>query len=326
MPLSNRAVLAHCLQIVAVNVALLMAFRGVAVQAATVTVPLDAVADVSSNFNAYFSEGIAQLNMTFPGTNRQPFWMTGNPSLTYNQAFDFFPNDSAMKFGELTYDDSSLTSGSGSAAITGLALGIEKNPLDPSYINGTWLSFTTELQTYSGSVTVANGAVTGINLTASYNTTGYFGVGEISGSGTFSISGASFQVLASAHNPTHVNFNPSVAWNWSGVMTSVVTPPLLLAADFDDNDRVDSADLALWQSGMGIPSNATKSQGDADGNGSVDGADFLIWQREYGLGAPPALVAAAPVPEPAAASILAVAIAGTAHLRRSMHSGKPFPL
>lgn len=321
MPRSNR--LTYYLRFIAIA---LLASIGVDSPAATVVVSLDAVADPTSNFIAYWSEGLAQLNMPYPGTTRQPFWDTKDLTRTYNNNFDFFPHDSSMKFGNLTYDDASLVAGSGSAVITGLTLGIERDPLDAGYVNGSWLSFTTDLQSYAGSVTVINGAVTGINLTASYKSIGYFAGTPADGNGAFSISGSTFQVTATAYSPYFGNYDPQMAWDWSGVISSVVEPPpLSLAADFDDNDYVDAADLALWQSGMGMPSGATKGQGDADGNGSVDGADFLVWQREFGLGTPPVSVAAT-VPEPAAAALMAIAAAGVAHLRRFQQNRKSVQL
>lgn len=49
------------------------------------------------------------------------------------------------------------------------------------------------------------------------------------------------------------------------------------SADFNNDNAVNAADLASWQSSFG--SNAT---GDADGDGQTDGADLLAWQRESG--------------------------------------------
>jgi hypothetical protein len=71
-----------------------------------------------------------------------------------------------------------------------------------------------------------------------------------------------------------------------------------LQADFDHNNYVDAADLALWQAGYGIAIGATYAEGDADGDGAVTGRDFLIWQREFGSGAVVPLSSLAAVPEP----------------------------
>ena len=65
-----------------------------------------------------------------------------------------------------------------------------------------------------------------------------------------------------------------------------------LAADFNDDTKVDAADLAIWKGGFG-----TNATGDADGDGDSDGADYLVWQREFGSGVT-STVAVGAVPEP----------------------------
>jgi hypothetical protein len=77
-----------------------------------------------------------------------------------------------------------------------------------------------------------------------------------------------------------------------------------LQGDFDNNDVVDAADLAdKWKPGYGMTGQTNDDNGDADADGDVDGADFLIWQRQLGA-VSAGVVAAAAVPEPAAASLL----------------------
>ncbi len=88
----------------------------------------------------------------------------------------------------------------------------------------------------------------------------------------------------------------------------------LLAADFNENGTVNNADLALWSSGYGISSGATKYQGDSDEDGDVDGQDFLAWQIQSGLTTVPAplgssLVSgttASNVPEPSCIGLLLI--------------------
>ncbi|MEM8945365.1 MAG: hypothetical protein AAGD11_09290 [Planctomycetota bacterium] len=57
-------------------------------------------------------------------------------------------------------------------------------------------------------------------------------------------------------------------------------------ADFDGINGVDSADLAIWDTNYGTPTDATNATGDADSDGDVDGSDFLAWQDELGTGIP----------------------------------------
>jgi hypothetical protein len=95
-----------------------------------------------------------------------------------------------------------------------------------------------------------------------------------------------------------------------------VTPAF--ASDFDNNGRVDGADLALWKTGFGKTTGATAGDGDADHDGDVDGADFMVWQRELGGGA--ATANAGAVPEPTSALLMALTVAGALamHRRRAL--------
>ena len=85
-------------------------------------------------------------------------------------------------------------------------------------------------------------------------------------------------------------------------------------ADFDENLAVNAADLAVWTNGFSSLI-ANHMQGDATGEATVDGADVLLWQRQLGL-APPALMATAAVPEPAAGCLVATAALAVLMLRR----------
>ncbi len=76
-----------------------------------------------------------------------------------------------------------------------------------------------------------------------------------------------------------------------------------LEADFNNDGLVDTADLALWQTGFGTAGGAGRTDGDADGDLDSDGADFLVWQQQFGLTAGP-LATSVGVPEPSSLVLL----------------------
>lgn len=78
------------------------------------------------------------------------------------------------------------------------------------------------------------------------------------------------------------------------------------AADFNNDGKVNGADLAAWKLAFGQGAEA-----DANNDLKTDGADFLIWQRQFGSGVPTTAAAAA-IPEPASAALLMLAFGGTA--------------
>ena len=71
--------------------------------------------------------------------------------------------------------------------------------------------------------------------------------------------------------------------------------------DFNGDQTVDGRDLATWRGAFGVAAG-----GDGDSDGDSDGADLLVWQRHID---PPAVAAAAVVPEPAALVLAATACA-----------------
>lgn len=108
-------------------------------------------------------------------------------------------------------------------------------------------------------------------------------------------------------------FLDTVSHNPAGPLAAAPLP-----GDFNADGMVDGDDLTVWKEHFGTPSGATAAQGDANGDGAVDGADFLAWQRHFGAGANAsnASAATAAVPEPAALTLLALALAAGSAARK----------
>jgi gluconolactonase len=70
-----------------------------------------------------------------------------------------------------------------------------------------------------------------------------------------------------------------------------------LPGDFDYDNDVDAADLAIWQAASGQVGAALDADG--DGDGAVTGDDFLAWQRQLSETPLSPASSAYPIPEPA---------------------------
>jgi glucose/arabinose dehydrogenase len=88
------------------------------------------------------------------------------------------------------------------------------------------------------------------------------------------------------------------------------------AGDFNGDAKVDEADLAVWKTGFGTETGATRTNGDADADGDVDGRDFLVWQRNLGWSALNVGSPVTPVPEPTGIALTGVAAALVTMCRR----------
>ena len=97
---------------------------------------------------------------------------------------------------------------------------------------------------------------------------------------------------------------------WDDLVAGFVTPTL--PGDFDKNDVVDGADLAVWSDHYQEIDNGAYLEGDADGDGDTDGKDFLVWQRQFGRtlenGGELPLVKSLAIPEPSAIMMAIFAI------------------
>jgi hypothetical protein len=187
------------------------------------TLLLNGIADGNSTYVESGSDGFIEVDLYDPGTDQQRFHSITDPSVEYgNTAYDGLPNDANWQLGGVTYDASGLIGGTGTAPITAVSLGIEADPLDPTYYNyHRWLG-TTTVNSFSGTVTLLNGAVTDVNLTTTdtYSFT-VSGLTNYSIPGTFTITGNRF--AGDFSGPTV--FGGSSTYDFAGTLTTVVPEP-----------------------------------------------------------------------------------------------------
>lgn len=127
--------------------------------------------------------------------------------------------------------------------------------------------------------------------------------------GTFSSIDYSQAVL-----PAGRGWNISYANN--SVVLSVVSTGPAFSADFNNDGKVDGADLTKWKQSFG------GAGADANGDGTSNGSDFLMWQQQFGSGVP-AVPAVGAVPEPASMALVGLAAAVMALGLRRSRSGAP---
>jgi hypothetical protein len=103
----------------------------------------------------------------------------------------------------------------------------------------------------------------------------------------------------------------------SGPQLLLSLDELALPGDFNGDGVVDGGDLVAWRTGLGMDSNATRSDGDADRDGDVDGQDYLAWQRHLGANLMVGVASSASsVPEPGAGILVACCVGFGWRLRR----------
>ena len=280
---------------------------GVYQQAAADTLLLHALSDLDSSFYEFPSEGYFRMNeyATTQPTN-QNFRNISDPSTQYGQGFDGFPNERNFRFGSLEYDTTGVVGGTGIAPITGLTLGIYRDPLDPTYENTRrWTPNTLlvddddpDSDPFGGTVKLVNGELVDVNLVADVQM-------ELSGVGSedvgyypghFIVTGRNFEFQAEGA-PVMTTFFGTIPfhlrWDFSGVVAGIG----LETGDYDANGRVDGNDFLLWQQTLGTSPSPAGSGADGDASGTVDGGDLTVWKNNFGPGA---VAAAQTVPEPAA--------------------------
>ncbi|MCA9243309.1 MAG: PEP-CTERM sorting domain-containing protein [Phycisphaerales bacterium] len=181
-------------------------------------VALNGIAAGDTAYYEYFSDAFFRMDLVEPPPNdrQQRFHLISNPAVVIgNPAFDGFPNDEDFRIGSVTFDESVLVGGSGTAPITAMTLGIGAQPGNPAYINyGRWTDITTTVNQFVGTVDVVNNVPVAMDLTSTVTVTA--AGGAISATGTFDVTGDQYAGL--------ITVPGAVAWEFSGTLTSVPEP------------------------------------------------------------------------------------------------------
>jgi hypothetical protein len=111
---------------------------------------------------------------------------------------------------------------------------------------------------------------------------------------------------ASGNVLVYINDSPGTGTAYRTWLDGVAYKASAIPGDFDSDGDVDGADFVAWQTNFPKATGAILAEGDADNDGDVDGADFVVWQTNFPFTPGPAV---APVPEPSAAVLAAIAAA-----------------
>ena len=198
---------------------------------------LSLTADQGSRWYEYFSDAFAEL-----GTQRveggDGFWLISQweANGSYVPVGDgsprVFPTNGVFTdVGTLTYAEADLGgSGTGTANITGLVMNF--NPFiadNDSIVDSS--GYTTAINAVSGTVTLENGALTAINLTAeivfTYDGSGY-GAGSLAYTGSFNITNDLFVLLVDETKPSPFpGVFPDIRYVWdvTGSVTGLAAVP-----------------------------------------------------------------------------------------------------
>jgi hypothetical protein len=207
--------------------------------ASAATFNLSFTADGSSRWYEYFSDSFAQLDRGFGGNPALDGFYSISALPTFTQigtGADVFPTEAAFaNIGSLAFADTFTGSGLETAAITGLTLNFSPFVADDDNI--TAAGYTTGLSAVSGNVTLFNGAVTAINLTSTitftYDFSG-FGAGPLPYSGSFVITGQSFDLYVdhayTAFAPNDLRYVWDVTGTVNDLATAAIPEPSATAA------------------------------------------------------------------------------------------------
>lgn len=214
----------------------LVAGLGLSAQASADTYTFDLWAADGSRWYEYFSNAYAELGTEWNGSGtKDGFYYIHDeggavvPGSPVGGGTDVFPYDNDFSdFGVVSW---SGTTGVGleTAAITGLSnLQFNKYIADNDSLNDA-LGYTYSIDNFSGTVTLFNGAVTGIELasdvTFTYDLSG-LGFGPLAYTGTFNISDGQFALNVDGSYPTFPGFEDArYVWDVHGTVANLAPVP-----------------------------------------------------------------------------------------------------
>lgn len=184
---------------------------------------LSLTADADSRFYEYFSNAYAELGKPHNGSQVADGWFDITTDAKYG-AVDVFPYEAAFtNIGTLSYSDVSGV-GIEMAAITGLTMNFSKFVADNDAVCNC--GYTTSFSTVSGTVSLYNGAITGIELASGIRFTYVTGAGTGHYDGSFSISDGAF-VLAVDDSAVLAGRTFRYAWDVTGSVEGLaIAPPV----------------------------------------------------------------------------------------------------
>lgn len=184
---------------------------------------LSLTADADSRWYEYFSNVYAELGKPYNGSQVADGFFDINTDAKYGAA-DVFPFEAAFNnIGTLSYADVSGV-GIETAAITGLTMNFSKFVADNDAVCNC--GYTTSFGAVSGTVSLYNGAVTGIALASDIRFTyvTIYGTGHYDGS--FSIADDAF-VLAVDDSATLLGSPARYVWDVTGSVQGLAIAPAI---------------------------------------------------------------------------------------------------
>lgn len=191
-------------------------------RSASFELSLSAAAD--SRYYDYYSDVYAQIDKGFNGDPVLDGFFLISSDQQVGGGYDVFPSEGDFaNIGVISYDDTGLTnSGLESAAITALSLDIDTY-IEPVAITGS--DYTTNIDSFSGTVDLMDGAVSGVHLDSGLTLIFSTQLGDAPYSGTFTIDGSLFSLFVDDTVDSPFG-SIRQAWDVSGNVDHLAAVPL----------------------------------------------------------------------------------------------------